>query len=165
LLARVPGVEVKGIRGNVDTRLRKLDEGQYDAIVLARAGLERLGLGERITQILEPDDMAPAVGQGALGIEIREGDDAVREALAPLEHAPTRACVDAERALLAAMGGGCQSPLGALAIPLEGGGFELLAVLAEADGSKLYKASGQGADPQELGERVAAALKGQSDHA
>ncbi len=163
LIARTPGIEVRGIRGNVETRLRKLDEGQYDAIVLARAGLERLGLSERITQVLDPSDMAPAVGQGALGIEIREGDDAVLETLRPLEHALTRACVDAERSLLAALGGGCQSPLGALATPADGNGYELLAVLGEPDGSKLYKASGRGDDPQELGRQVAAKLEEQQE--
>ncbi len=163
LLARVPGVEVRGIRGNVDTRLRKLDDGEYDAIVLARAGLERLGLSERITQILEPAEMAPAVGQGALGIEIREDDEATRDALRPLEDANTRACVDAERSLLAAMGGGCQSPLGALATPLKGDGYDLLAVLAEPDGSRLYRATGQGDNPMELGRRVASLLKAQQN--
>lgn len=162
LRAIAPGVEVRGIRGNVGTRLRKLDEGRYDAIVLARAGLERLGLSDRMTQILQPEQMAPAVGQGALGIEIRDGDKAVLEALQPLEDAVTRDCVDAERSLLAALGGGCQSPLGALATPLESGGYSLLAVLAEPDGSKLYKASGEGADPLELGRRVAAAIQEQA---
>ncbi len=161
LIARVPGIQVRGIRGNVETRLRKLDEGQYDAIVLARAGLERLGLAERITQVLASTDMAPAVGQGALGIEIREGDVATLEALRPLEDAVTRACADAERSLLAALGGGCQSPLGALATPAGDAGYDLLAVLGEPDGSRLYKASDSGEDPQELGRRVAALLEEQ----
>ncbi|MBI1356189.1 MAG: hydroxymethylbilane synthase [Acidobacteria bacterium] len=159
ILAARPGVEVRGIRGNVDTRLRKRDQGDYDAIVLARAGLERLGLGERIAQVLEPAVMTPAVGQGALGIEIREGDAAVLAAIAPLEDALTRACTDAERALLAALGGGCQTPLGALAVGLPDGTLELQAVVAAPDGSRLVRAVEQGADPVELGRRTALTLR------
>ena len=108
-----PDVAIEGIRGNVDTRLRKLAEGRYDAVLLAAAGLRRLGLEACIAEILEPDIMAPAVGQGALAIEIRAGDERARTALTPLRHRETAAAVTAERALLHAFGGGCQVPLGA----------------------------------------------------
>ncbi len=106
-----PDLRIESIRGNVDTRLRKLDEGQFDAILLAAAGLLRLGLESRITELLDPEVMCPAVGQGALAIETRAGDSICRE----LDHAPTRIAVTAERALLRALGGGCQVPIGAVA--------------------------------------------------
>ncbi len=107
-----PEVQVEDIRGNVDTRLRKLDEGRYHAILLASAGLHRLGWEDRIAQILEPDVMLPAIGQGALAIETRADDQATRQILAPLHDSDTATAVAAERALLAALGGGCQVPLG-----------------------------------------------------
>jgi hydroxymethylbilane synthase len=108
-----PDIEIKDLRGNVDTRLRKLDAGWYDAIVLASAGLRRLGFDERISAAIDPAEMLPAVGQGALGIETRSGDAATNEIIALLEHAPTRAACTAERALLFALGGGCQVPIAA----------------------------------------------------
>ena len=106
-------LEIRDIRGNVDTRLRKLREGHYEAIVLAQAGLVRLGLGKHITQILPLGLMLPAVGQGALGIEARADDTATRDALACLDHPPTHAAVKAERAMLAALHGGCMAPIAA----------------------------------------------------
>lgn len=106
---------MKDIRGNVDTRLRKLDEGQYDAIILAEAGLKRLGWDDRITEVLPRSIILPAVGQGALGLETREDDRATREVLAPLTDGAAMACVTAERALLRALRGGCLAPVGALA--------------------------------------------------
>ncbi|MDT7602857.1 MAG: hydroxymethylbilane synthase [Acidobacteriota bacterium] len=108
-----PDIEIKDLRGNVDTRLRKLDAGWYDAIVLASAGLRRLGFNERISAAIDPLEMLPAVGQGALGIETRAADRATNELVALLEHAPTRAACTAERALLFALGGGCQVPIAA----------------------------------------------------
>jgi hydroxymethylbilane synthase len=105
-----PDLRTEDIRGNVDTRLRKLDEGQFDAIVLAEAGLQRLGLAARITHVLPMDVMLPAVGQGALAIECRADDDDTLAAVAPLEAAATRAAVTAERALLAHLRGGCMAP-------------------------------------------------------
>ena len=108
-----PDLAVENIRGNVDTRLRKLDEGRYDAVVLACAGLKRLGLEGRIAEPLPVDMMIPAVGQGALGIEIREEDGPAAEACRRLEDPATRTAVTAERAFLAALGGGCQVPVGA----------------------------------------------------
>lgn len=106
-------LEMRDIRGNVDTRLRKLREGQYEAIILAQAGLERLGFTRHVTQVLPLSLMLPAVGQGALGIETREDDAATRAALAFLDHAPTHAAVLAERAMLAALHGGCLAPIAA----------------------------------------------------
>lgn len=106
-------VQVRDIRGNVDTRLRKLDEGQYDAIILASAGLRRLGFGHRINQFIPTDTMLPAVGQGALAIETRGDDVETRRLIAPLNHDETRAACTAERALLRALGGGCQTPIAA----------------------------------------------------
>ena len=108
-----PDLLVKDLRGNVDTRLRKLDAGEYDAIILAAAGLRRLGLDGRISAYLPAEEMLPAVGQGALGVETRTGDERVGALVSLLEHAPTRAACTAERALLFALGGGCQVPIAA----------------------------------------------------
>ena len=113
LRALRPDLKIEPLRGNLDTRLRKLDEGGYDAIVLAAAGLKRLGLGQRIRQVFEPSEMLPAAGQGALGIEVRSGRDDVLAVLAPLEHHATALCVAAERAVSRAMGGSCSMPLAA----------------------------------------------------
>jgi hydroxymethylbilane synthase len=115
LRALRPDLVIVAIRGNVDTRLRKVDEGEFDAIVLARAGLVRLGLAARATEILSTDMSLPAVGQGALGIECRENDESVRLRLAPLHDVETATCVAAERGVLIALGGDCRTPLGALA--------------------------------------------------
>jgi hydroxymethylbilane synthase len=156
-----PDLEIESVRGNLDTRLRKLDEGQYQAILLAAAGLKRLGWGDRIAEILEPDVMCPAVGQGALAIETRtsgEGLDAARA----LDHAATHAAVTAERAVLAALGGGCQVPIGAHAV-VEGARLHLLAVVASPAGDALIRleTEGSAADSarigHDLGERLLAA--------
>ncbi|MCG2595265.1 hydroxymethylbilane synthase [Ramlibacter sp. XY19] len=113
LRAQRPDLKIEPLRGNLDTRLRKLDEGGYDAIVLAAAGLKRLGLPQRIRQFFEPTEMLPAAGQGALGIEVRSNRADVIAALAPLEHHATALCVAAERAVSRAMGGSCSMPLAA----------------------------------------------------
>ena len=155
--ALCPGVEILDIRGNVGTRLSKLDAGQYDAILLASAGLKRLKLDDRIAESLVPEKMAPAVGQGALGIEIREGDSEVGEALAPLDHPSTRREVEAERTLLDRLGGGCQVPLGAYAV-LRGGVVHLQAAVVSADGGTVIRAEEEGEDSVELGERTAEKL-------
>ncbi|MCA1816189.1 MAG: hydroxymethylbilane synthase, partial [Acidobacteria bacterium] len=108
-----PDVEIKDLRGNVDTRLRKLDAGWYDAIILASAGLRRLGFDERISAAIDTREMLPAVGQGALGLETRAADEDANALVSLLEHAETRAACTAERALLFALGGGCQVPIAA----------------------------------------------------
>jgi hydroxymethylbilane synthase len=129
-----PDLTVVSIRGNVDTRLRKVDEGEFDAIVLARAGLVRLGLAERATEILSTEVSLPAVGQGALGIECREDDANIRARLAPLHDVETATCVAAERGVLIALGGDCRTPLGAFA-ERSGDRIRLRAFVAKADGS------------------------------
>ena len=141
-----PDVAMESIRGNLDTRLRKLNEGQYDAIVLAAAGLKRLGWAERIDEILSPETMCPAPGQGALALESRlEGQG--RDICAMLDNSETRAAVTAERAVLAALGGGCQVPIGAHAT-LSGGDLRLIALVASPDGSELVRAESAGAASQ-----------------
>jgi len=159
---RRPELEILGIRGNVDTRLRKMDEGQYDAVVLASAGLHRLGLEGRIAEILEPEVMCPAVGQGALGVQIRADDGSARELISRLDHGPTAAAVTAERAVLAALGGGCQVPLGAHAW-IDGGVLKLIAVVVSPDGERMVRTSLEGSVGQaaEIGAAVASRLKQQ----
>lgn len=130
-----PDLDVRPIRGNVDTRLAKLDAGDYRCLVLAAAGLERLGLGHRIGGLLEPPDFWPAVGQGALALQIRTRDDAVRGAIAPLDHAASHAAVRAERACLAGIAAGCLAPVGAWGRVESGGDLVLSArVLDDHDG-------------------------------
>jgi hydroxymethylbilane synthase len=136
-----PDLQVEDVRGNVDTRLRKLDEGQFDAIVLAQAGLRRLGLAERISWVLPFEVMLPAVGQGALGIECRADDDKTLAAVWPLEDGATRAAVTAERSLLAHLRGGCMAPVGALA-RVEGDRLQLQAAALSVDGTKRVEAAG-----------------------
>jgi hydroxymethylbilane synthase len=150
-----PDLLVESVRGNLDTRLRKLDEGQYDAILLAAAGLKRLGWGDRIAEILAPEQMCPAVGQGALAIEARAGFEKV----ALLDHADTHTAVVAERAVLAALGGGCQVPIGAYATVSEGR-VRVLAIVAAPDGSQVIRAEAEGeaAEAAGIGARLAADL-------
>src|SRR5471032_449688 len=153
-----PDLQVESVRGNLDTRLRKLDEGQYDAILLAAAGLNRLGWGARIAEILEPERMCQAVGQGALAIETRT-DGAGLEACAALDHAATHAAVMAERGVLGALGGGCQVPIGAYATVADGR-LRLLAVVISPDGAELVRAEAEGAvaEEAELGRKLGADL-------
>jgi hydroxymethylbilane synthase len=131
-----PDLDVVPVRGNVDTRLRKVDAGECDAIVLARAGLVRLGLEGRATQVLEPDISLPAVGQGALGIECRQDDLETQALLAHLHDPETATCVAAERGVLVALGGDCKTPLAAHATRL-GASFHLQAFIAQPDGTGL----------------------------
>lgn len=133
-----PDLLVQLLRGNVDTRLRKVESGEYDAILLARAGLVRLGLQEKITQDLSPEQLLPAVGQGALGIECRVQDTTTRALLATLHDLTTATCVAAERGVLVALGGDCKTPLGAYATR-RGEDFWLRAFVAESDGSRLRR--------------------------
>jgi hydroxymethylbilane synthase len=154
-----PDLDIHSLRGNVDTRLRKLEEGEYDAIILASAGLKRLGKTESIKQIIPTEIMCPAAGQGALGIEIREADATTGEHLAFLNDTASRAATTCERALLNRLGGGCQVPIGALA-EVKNGNMHLDAIVAHPDGSKLLRESRDGnlRDPEQLGNDVAEAL-------
>jgi hydroxymethylbilane synthase len=158
VLERHRGLEVRLLRGNVETRIAKLDRGEYDAIVLAVAGLVRLGLGGRIRSRLEVDESLPAAGQGALGIECRAGDETLLGLLAPLDDAATARCVRAERAVNRALGGSCTLPLGAFA-ESRGGGVFLRALVASADGRRVIRAEREGDDPERLGDAVAAELR------
>jgi hydroxymethylbilane synthase len=157
---RHPKLRILLLRGNVDTRLAKLDRGEYDAIVLAAAGLVRLGLESRIRSRLEPDEMLPAPGQGALGIECLAGQKDVAALLAPLADAGTTACVRAERAVSRALGGSCALPLGAYA-ELEGARLRLRTLIASADGRRVLRTDGAGeaSDPEGLGNRAAEELR------
>jgi hydroxymethylbilane synthase len=154
VLARHPGLVIEDLRGNVPTRLRKLDEGRYDAIILALAGLRRLELEDRVTQVLEPEHVLPAVGQGALGIEIRAGDETTADLLAPLGHEPTRRATAAERALLHALEGGCHVPIGALG-EARGDGVSLTALVASLDGARVVRGTAEGDDPEDVGRSLA----------
>jgi hydroxymethylbilane synthase len=157
LRARRPDLDIRSLRGNVDTRLRKLEAGDYDAIILAAAGLNRLGRTESIKQIIPEDVMCPAAGQGALAVEIRANDSDTRQHLAFLDDAAARAATTCERALLNKMGGGCQVPIGAFA-EVRGGTMHVQAVVASPDGTKVLRQSADGDDPIKLGELVAEAL-------
>jgi hydroxymethylbilane synthase len=148
-----PDLDIHPLRGNVDTRLRKLEEGEYDAIILAAAGLKRLGKTELVKQIIPAETMCPAAGQGALGIEIRAGDSVTRQHLAFLDDAGARATTTCERALLNRLGGGCQVPIGAFA-EVRNGRLYLEAIVADPDGSKVLRESRDGSDPVQLGESV-----------
>lgn len=150
-----PDLELCEIRGNVDTRLRKLDAGDYDAIMLATAGLKRLGLADRISQMLPVERMLPAPGQGALGIECRVGDDKVVRVLSELNDADAHACVAAERAMLARVEGGCLAAIGGHAT-IDNAELKLSAVVLSGDGTKRLTASGSGDadDAVAIGNRV-----------
>jgi hydroxymethylbilane synthase len=152
-----PDLVVHPLRGNVDTRLRKLEAGEYDAIILAAAGLRRLGRTELVRQIIPVEVMCPAAGQGALAIEIRAGDGAVRETLLFLDDQASRAETECERALLKKLGGGCQVPIGASAA-WQDGRLHLQAVVASPDGTMLLRESALGSDPSGLGEAVGDSL-------
>jgi len=153
-----PDLTIESVRGNLDTRLRKLDEGQYDAVVLAAAGLKRLGWAGRIAEILPSEVMCPAVGQGALAIETRT-EGAGRDACAALDHLETHQSVTAERGLLAALGGGCQVPIGAHA-SAHNGRLKLRALVASPDGSEIVRGEAEGpvADAEALGRALGADL-------
>ncbi|HKR01656.1 MAG TPA: hydroxymethylbilane synthase [Pyrinomonadaceae bacterium] len=153
-----PDLVVKELRGNVDTRLRKLDAGDYAAIVLASAGLHRLGLAHRISAPLEIDEMLPAVGQGALAVETRDDEETVR-LVSKLDDGRTRAACTAERALLRTLGGGCQLPIAAHAVPLDGT-LQLSGLVAETSGETIIRDRSAGAlsDAEELGRALALRL-------
>ena len=162
LMAFRPDLKIHPLRGNVDTRLRKLEAGDYDAIILAAAGLNRLGKTQLVRQVIPAEIMTPAAGQGALGIEIRNGDKATRALLAFLDDAAARAATTCERALLNKLGGGCQVPIGAFAEVIagraEGGRIRLNALVAHPDGTKVLRETREGDDPVRLGEEVGETL-------
>jgi hydroxymethylbilane synthase len=138
LAAIRPDLQIHDLRGNLDTRLKKLDEGVYDAIILAGAGLNRLGMQNRITALFSPEQMLPAIGQGALGIELRETDNELLAGLQFLHHADTAAAVAAERAFLLRLEGGCQVPIGGFAT-VAGGAVQLTGLIAALDGKTVFK--------------------------
>jgi len=156
LRALRPDLTYVAIRGNLDTRLRKLADGDAEALVLAAAGVHRLGLRERITSYFTIDELCPAVGQGALAIEIRVGDAVARRAVAFLDHEATHRAVRAERAVLLRLGGGCQVPIAAHAVG-EDGQMRLRALVSNLDGTQVIRAQGAGSpsDPEALGDEVA----------
>lgn len=154
--ARLPHLHVDTLRGNVNTRLRKLDEGQYAAILLAAAGLKRLGFSERIRATLQPEESLPAVGQGAIGIEIRTGRPELAALLAPLNHAETAACVRAERAMSRMLQGGCQAPIGGYAV-VRDERLYLRAFVADLEGIRFFRATAEGSldAPEAVGHAAA----------
>jgi len=167
LKALRPDLQVEPLRGNLDTRLRKLDEGQYDAIVLAAAGLKRLGLAGRIRLLFEPEQMLPCAGQGALGLEVRSDADGLRRMLGSLGHAPTALAVEAERAVSRALGGSCSMPLAAFA-QWNGDSLRLRVVLGHPERTDAALLRSEVAavvatpdDARALGDRAAAALREQ----
>jgi hydroxymethylbilane synthase len=158
----VPNATFAPIRGNVDTRLRKLDQGEYDVLVLASAGLHRLGFAERISASIPAEDCVPAPGQGIIALEIRATDPGARDVLQSIHDRTASLALAAERAVVAALGGGCQLPLGALAV-LRGDTLDLQTAVCSPDGTRILKAraTGPASDPTALGERVASDLAGQ----
>lgn len=157
LLAHRGDLKILGIRGNLNTRLRKLDAGEYDALLLARAGIERLGWPHRITAEIPLEIMMPAVSQGALGLETRADDEPIRAAVARLNDPVTFACVTAEREMLRQLDGGCTTPIGGLCVP-ENGGFRLTGRVVAVDGRGMCEKTLTGADPVPLGAAVAREL-------
>lgn len=157
LKAMRPDVKIFPLRGNVDTRLRKLESGEYDAIILAAAGVKRLGLDKHVRSRIEPEIMCPAVGQGALAIEARSGDAEVLKHLEFLDHAETRSAIECERAVLGSLGGGCQVPIGAFVEKREGI-LHLRAMVGRPDGSEILREVAEGNHPEQLGRETAQKL-------
>lgn len=159
LLCLRPDLQIENLRGNLDTRLRKVEEGLYDAVVLAAAGLHRMGWRDRITAYLDTAGFVPAIGQGAIGIEVREDDADVGRFLAPLNHPETALAVEAERSLLRELEGGCQVPIGGHARVL-GNELELTGLVASLDGERVFRAAvkGRSEEAVALGVRVAREL-------
>jgi hydroxymethylbilane synthase len=156
LLNLFPNARFENVRGNVDTRLRKLEEGQYDAIVLAAAGLRRLGFGDRISFTLPADVCVPAPGQGIVAIETRANDTKTHELIAAIDDADAAAALCAERTLVEALGGGCQTPIGALASLVDSTTVELVGTVASLDGRRIIRATARAnrANAYDLGLRV-----------
>ncbi len=154
LAALRPDLELRSIRGNVDSRIRKVTDGDYDAVVLAAAGLRRLGLEAVVTEWLAAETMLPAPGQGALAVQCRAGDEGVRALLETVDDPPTRAATTAERAFLAALGGGCAAPVAALAVPTTTPRVRLQGLVASVDGMEMARVTGEG-EPHEIGTQLA----------
>jgi hydroxymethylbilane synthase len=156
-----PGISIEMLRGNLDTRIRKLDEGQYDAVILAAAGMKRLGFEDRITQVLEPDVSLPAIAQGAVGIECRADDDFINGLIAPLRHEETTVCVTAERACLKRLEGGCQVPIAAHARLVEGR-VVMDGLVGSVEGDLIVRAHREAApeEAEQLGLSIAEELLG-----
>lgn len=159
LQSRFPHLQIESLRGNLQTRLRKLDEGQYAAIILAAAGLKRLGLEARIADLIDTEDSIPAVGQGALGIEINATRTDLIAVLAPLNHAETASCVEAERGMSRALAGSCTVPLGAYA-ERQGDEIHIKGFVASVDGREMLRETlvGSALDPEALGQQLAQKL-------
>ena len=157
LKKRFPDAEFLNVRGNLDTRLRKLDAGEYDMLVLASAGLRRLGFGARISASVSIEDCVPAPGQGIIAIEVRSNDARARDAVVRVNNEDASCALEAERALVTALGGGCQMPIGAIAVPAGADGLEMHAVVASLDGSRIirYKEMGTRREATALGRQVA----------
>jgi len=155
-----PNARFKPIRGNLDSRLRKLDEGEYDALVLAAAGLRRLGFESRISSTLPVAACVPAPGQGIVAVETRSDDEATRDWVTSIDDGPAHIALDAERAVVSGLGGGCQTPIGALAVPAADGTIDLIAVVVAPDGSRALRAQARGAQREAaaLGRSIAAQL-------
>jgi hydroxymethylbilane synthase len=162
IAARYPKLVIHPLRGNLDTRLGKLDKGEYAAIILAAAGLKRLGMASRIRSVIEPEDSLPAPGQGAMAIEIPSGREDLRQLLAPLNHPDTAHAVRAERTLSLTFGGSCQIPLAAFAT-VDGSGMHLRAMVATPDGKRIARAeiNGEATAPEALGRQIASLLEAQ----
>lgn len=156
LLSIRPDLKIAQLRGNLDTRLRKLDEGQFDAIILAAAGVKRLGWAERITETIEPEVSLPAIGQGAIGIECRVDDDFINNLIAPLNHSETSICVRAERACLKKLEGGCQVPIAAHTT-LNNGKLSMDGLVGSVSGDRIIKShiEGNPKDAESLGIKLA----------
>ncbi len=157
LKALRPDLEIFPLRGNVDTRLKKLESGEYDVIILAAAGVHRLGLDKHVRSRIESEVMCPAVGQGALAIEIRRDDQQTDNLLSFLNHAETRQAIECERALLGSLGGGCQVPIGAYA-EKRNNKLHLRAMVGHPDGSRILREHAEGDNAEELGRQVAQTL-------
>jgi hydroxymethylbilane synthase len=162
IAARYPKLVIHPLRGNLDTRLGKLDKGEYAAIILAAAGLKRLGMAARIRSVIEPEDSLPAPGQGAMAIEIPAGREDLRQLLAPLNHPDTAHAVRAERTLSLTFGGSCQIPLAAFAT-VDGNAMHLRAMVATPDGKRIARAeiNGEATAPEALGRQIASLLEAQ----